>query len=98
MESTKVVFKNSVYGEVLLFSNEKQAGKMDISVSDGKLTVFHTEVNSEYEGQGFAKLLLNQLVSYAKEHQLKIVPLCPYVLLQFKRHPGEYDDVWLKEE
>jgi len=35
MENTKVVFKeNGIYGEVQLFSDDKKAGKMDISVAD----------------------------------------------------------------
>ncbi|GGG84296.1 hypothetical protein GCM10007415_16790 [Parapedobacter pyrenivorans] len=69
---------------------------MDISVSGDKLTVYHTEVDTAYEGRGFAKLLLNKLVSYARENRLMIVPLCPYVHTQFKRHPQEYADVWAK--
>ncbi|TJZ61478.1 N-acetyltransferase [Sphingobacterium olei] len=98
MENTKVVFKDdSIYGEVQLFSDDKKAGKMDISVADGKLRVYHTEVNPEHEGRGFAKLLLHQLVNYAKENNLRIIPLCPYVLAQFKRHPEDYADVWLKK-
>jgi predicted GNAT family acetyltransferase len=96
MERTEVVLAN-VRGEVQLFSDENKAGKMDISVIGNKLTVYHTEVNPEYEGRGFAKLLLEKLVSYAREHELKIVPLCPYVHAQFKRHPEEYNDVWFKE-
>lgn len=97
METTKVVLGN-VKGEVQLFSDDKKAGKMDISVIGNKLTVYHTEVDDEYAGNGFAKLLLNQLVSYARENDLKIVPLCPYVHAQFKRNPEEYNDVWLKED
>lgn len=97
METTKVVLGN-VRGEIQLFSNDKKAGKMDISVIKGKLTVYHTEVDDEYAGNGFAKLLLNQLVSYARENDLKIVPLCPYVHAQFKRNPEEYSGVWFKEE
>lgn len=96
MERTTVVLEN-VKGEVQLFSDDTKAGKMDISVIGEKLTVYHTEVNPEYEGKGFARLLLGQLVSYARENNLKIVPLCPYVHGQFKRHPEEYNDVWFKE-
>lgn len=97
MESTKVVFeKDGKKGEVQLYSDDNKAGKMDISVDNGKLRVYHTEVNPEYEGKGFAKLLLNQLVSYAIENNLRIIPLCPYVHAQFKRHPDEYANVWLK--
>ncbi|KXH85229.1 GNAT family N-acetyltransferase [Chryseobacterium kwangjuense] len=96
MERTEIVL-GKVRGEIQLFSDENKAGKMDISIIGKKLTVYHTEVNPEYEGKGFAKILLERLVSYARENDLKIVPLCPYVHLQFKRHPEEYNDVWLKE-
>lgn len=97
MERTEVVLGN-VKGEVQLFSDEKKVGKMDISVIGKKLTVYHTEVDSEYEGKGFAKILLEKLVSYAREKELMILPLCPYVHAQFKRHPEEYNDVWMREE
>lgn len=97
MERTEVVLAN-VKGEIQLFSDDQKAGKMDISVIGEKLTVYHTEVSEEYEGRGFAKILLEKLVSYARENHLKIVPLCPYVHAQFKRHPEQYNDVWLKEK
>lgn len=97
MERTEVVLGN-VRGEIQLFSDDKKAGKMDISVISDKLTVYHTEVSEEFEGRGFAKILLEKLVGYAREHHLKIVPLCPYVHAQFKRRPDEYSDVWLKEQ
>lgn len=97
MERTEIVLEGR-RGEIQLFSENHKAGKMDISVIGQKLTVYHTEVNQEYEGKGFAKILLERLVSYARENNLKIVPLCPYVHAQFKRHPEEYNDVWMKEE
>lgn len=97
MENTTIVFNDDgVYGEVQLFSDDNKAGKMDISIAHGKLRVYHTEVNPEYAGRGFSKLLLNQLGRYARENHLKTIPRCPYVLAQFKRHPDEYADVWLK--
>lgn len=97
MESTKIAFKGRAYGEVQLFTDEVKVGKMDIAITNGRLTVFHTEVDPEFEGRGFAKLLLEKLVSYAKEKELKIVPLCPYVNMQFKRHPAQYEEVWEKD-
>ena len=38
------------------------------------------------------------MVDYARKHDLKVIPLCPYVHAQFKRHPDEYADVWNKQE
>lgn len=97
MERTEIVLEGRK-GEIQLFSDEKKVGKMDISVIGEKLTVYHTEVDAEHEGKGFAKILLEKLVSYARENNLKIAPLCPYVHAQFKRHPDEYNDVWLKDQ
>jgi predicted GNAT family acetyltransferase len=94
MGKTTVVIDDSGTGELQLFENEVKAGKMNIAVSDGRLTVFHTEVAPAFEGRGFAKLLLDQLVSYARAKALNIVPLCPYVNAQFRRHPETYADVW----
>ncbi|RXM51757.1 MULTISPECIES: GNAT family N-acetyltransferase [unclassified Chryseobacterium] len=97
MERTEIVLEGRK-GEIQLFSDDRKAGKMDISVIGKKLTVYHTEVDPEFEGKGFAKILLERLVSYARENDLKILPLCPFVHAQFKRHPEEYNDVWLREE
>lgn len=98
METTKVILNEKGRGEVQLFSDDSKAGKMDISVHEPRLTVYHTEVDPQYEGRGFAKLLLEKLVSHARENNLKIVPLCPFVHAQFKRNPEDYQDIWLKKE
>ncbi len=94
METTKVTLNDANQGAVELFSDDNKAGFMEIDIKNETLTVYHTEVDPAYEGKGFARLLLNQLVSYARENQLKIVPLCPYVHLQFRKRPEEYKDVW----
>lgn len=94
MESTNVVLRKAPYGEVQLFSDGIKAGRMTMAISDDQLTVYHTEVKPEFNGHGFAKLLLDELVNYAKEHHLKIIPLCPYVHTQFRRYPEKYKEIW----
>lgn len=98
MKNTEIIFKENGFGEILLFSDEKKAGEMAISVRGQKLTVYHTEVYPEFEGNGLAAMLLDRLVGYAKENGLKILPLCPYVHAQFRRHPAQYAEVWLRRE
>ena len=67
---------------------------MEIQINKDNITAFHTEVVKEEEGKGLAKKLLDHLVDYARTHKLKVVPLCPYVYAQFKRHRSEYADLW----
>lgn len=98
MERTALVLQDNGYGEIALYSDDKKVGKMDISVKQQNqlLIAFHTEVDDAYAGRGFAKILLKAMVDYARDHQLKVRPLCPFVLAQFKRHPEAYGDLWVK--
>jgi predicted GNAT family acetyltransferase len=85
-------------GAFYLYEEGVKIGKMGVYISDGNLTVFHTEVEPEAEGKGYARQMLDAMVAYARENHLKVIPLCPYVHAQFKRHPNDYADVWTKEE
>lgn len=94
MEKMQVTINDQGTGEIELYSEDIKAGKVEISVKENLLTVYHTEVEEAYGGKGFAKLLLNELVSYASANGLQILPLCPYVYAQFKRHPVDYQGIW----
>jgi|SRR5690606_39120402 len=98
MENTKIVLNENYTGELQLFSNGQKAGLMEIAITGDVLTVYHTEVDEAYNGRGFAKLLLNDLVEYARKQHLKIQPLCAFVHAQFKRHPEQYADVWYQND
>ncbi|MGV3561443.1 GNAT family N-acetyltransferase [Larkinella arboricola] len=81
-------------GMFYIREGERTIAEMVFDKSDTALTVYHTEVVPEAEGKGIAGELLTAMVEYARQHQLKVVPLCPYVHAQFKRHPERYQDVW----
>ncbi len=72
----------------------ERLAEMAIGISGENLTVYHTEVSDKLKGQGVASKLLATMVDYARQHKLKVIALCPYVLAQFKRHPEQYADVW----
>jgi predicted GNAT family acetyltransferase len=71
---------------------------MAVAISGDDLIVYHTEVAPKAEGKGLAKNLLTEMVSYARKYGLKVVPLCPYVHAQFKRHPEDFEDIWKKSK
>jgi predicted GNAT family acetyltransferase len=80
-------------GSFFIDQEGERLAEMVISIADKNLTVYHTEVSEKLKGQGIATRLLSTMVAYAREHKLKVIPLCPYVLAQFKRHPEEYKDI-----
>ena len=55
--------------------------------ADNTITVDHTGVPREYEGRGIAAKLVNKAVADAREQGFKIIPVCSYVVAQFRRHP-----------
>lgn len=96
----EVQLKLNEKGDGTFFIEEDGAGigEMAFKIIGTKLTVFHTEVAEKAEGKGLARNMLNAMTGYAREHHLNVVPLCPYVHAQFKRHPQDYADIWLNEE
>lgn len=77
-----------------IYKDKKKIGEMIVETSGKDLIVYHTEIDVEEENNGYASQLLEHMVSYAREHHLGVAPLCPYVHVQFQRHPEKYKDIW----
>lgn len=84
-------------GAFVIEEDGVRVAEMEISITADDLIVYHTEVAEKLKGQGVATKLLAAMVDHARKHNLRVVPLCPYVHAQFKRHPEQYTDVWNKE-
>ncbi len=57
-----------------------------------KMIIDHTEVDGAYGGKGLGKQLVKAGVEYAREHHIKILPLCPFAKKVFSTTP-EFADV-----
>lgn len=98
MDEIKLKLNEKGHGAFHIMNGADRLGEMVVSVSGKMLTVYHTEVAAEYEGKGLAKKMLYAMVDHARQNGMKVIPLCPYVHAQFKRHPNEYADVWNKDQ
>ncbi|KIX90483.1 GNAT family acetyltransferase [Staphylococcus microti] len=65
--------------------NAPQAEITFIYRDDHTIDVNHTYVSPELRGGGVAKQLFNRVIEKAQREQLKIIPTCSYVKLQFDR-------------
>lgn len=59
--------------------------------ADGALDLQHTVVPPEARGGGVGDALVRSAVAYARAHDVKLIPSCPYVAAWAKRHPAEAD-------
>jgi predicted GNAT family acetyltransferase len=59
---------------------------------DGQLVILeHTEVDASLRGQGIARRLVEGAVSWAREQNIKLVPVCPFAKAVFDREPAFAD-------
>jgi len=63
--------------------------------SPDKMIIEHTEVSEELKGQNIGFQLVKTAVDFARAHNIKIIPLCPFANSVFKRKP-ELADVLAK--
>lgn len=83
------------------FVIEDASGKIIASISyqkdkDNIILANSTYVDPSLRGQGVARQLLDRLAEYARENDLKIRPLCSYVVDAFEKYDA-YQDVQLKK-
>ena len=60
--------------------------------ADARIVIEHTAVSEDLAGQGVGRELVRTAVEYAREHDLKIIPVCPFARSVFDSTP-EYQDV-----
>ena len=98
MEEITLQLNEKNHGAFFVKEGEEQLGEMVLSISDKNLTVYHTEVSPKAEGKGLAKKMLESMVDYARKNNLQVIPLCPFVRVQFERHPQQFADLWQEEK
>ena len=63
-----------------------EAGRMTyVWAGEHKFIIDHTEVNPDYGGRGIGKQLLMEAVAFARDCQVKILPLCPFAKSVFEK-------------
>ena len=64
----------------------------EYTLSDGVITLTHTEVPGELSGRGIAAELVKHALEHARSENLGVVPQCAYVAAYIRRNP-EYGDL-----
>ncbi|MVZ60931.1 GNAT family N-acetyltransferase [Sphingobacterium humi] len=77
---------NGNKGAFVAVEDGKKIGEMTYSAAGpGKIIIDHTEVDEQEKGKGIGHVLLMKAVEYARDNQVKIMPLCPFAKASFDR-------------
>lgn len=58
-----------------------------------RMIISHTEVSDVLRGKSAGKQMVTASVEYARQNNLKILPLCPFARSVFEKVPA-FADVW----
>jgi predicted GNAT family acetyltransferase len=69
-----------------------QTAFAEFRMVDHGMILPHTVVPEAFEGKGVGSALAKAALGYARDHGLKVIPLCPFIAGYIKKHP-EWNDV-----
>lgn len=87
------IFHNPERFEFVATENGERIGELAYRILDGDMYANHTWTDPRYRGRGVAKKMLDKLVAHARRHDVKIIPICPFVAEMFAVYPEKYADV-----
>lgn len=77
---------NETKGAFKAIEDGKEAGNMTYSwAGENRFIIDHTDVNPDFSGKGVGKKMVLAAVEYARENNLKIIPLCPFAKSVFDK-------------
>jgi hypothetical protein len=85
-------FDSDKKGSFKALDNETVAGELVYTwAGKDKFIIEHTEVDDLYSGKGIGKQLVMKAVEFARNKNVKIIPLCPYAKALFDKLPQIHD-------
>ncbi len=81
-------------GSFYIEGNDTRLAEMTYTMAGPELMIIdHTEVDDQLRGKNVGYQLVHTAVEYARNHQMKIIPLCPFAKSVFDKKYAEFADV-----
>ncbi len=86
--------QNGAKGSFFIRENDTILAEMTYSMAgDALMIIDHTEVSDALRGKNVGYQLVKKAVDYAREKQIRIMPLCPFAKAVFDKKHEEFSDV-----
>jgi hypothetical protein len=69
------------------------AGFAQYRTEGRRMTIYHTEVDPAFEGQGVGSQLAKAALDDVRARGLELVPRCPFIAAYIRRHSEDYLDL-----
>ncbi len=82
-------------GAFVWMEDGKRLAEMTYTVAGSRVIIDHTQVDYSLRGKGIGAKLVRAAVEWARQENVKLMPLCPYAKSVFDKTP-DYSDVLVK--
>ena len=96
MPDTTEVTRNDAALEYEIELNGTPAGLIRFTRDGDVITMVHTEVDPQFEGEGVGSELVRKALDDVRSRGERVVPSCPFVRAYIERH-GDYADLVVSE-
>ena len=86
-ESPTVVMNEAAGRFEAYLDGETAFTEYRLHATNGAMVLPHTVVPPAFEGKGVGSALAKAALGYAREHGLKVKPLCPFIARYIQKHP-----------
>jgi predicted GNAT family acetyltransferase len=80
-----------------VLSDGKLAGFAQYRLRDDRITMYHTEVDPPFEGEGLGGQLAREALDDVRSRGLLVVPVCPFIASFIRHRQDEYLDLVVPE-
>lgn len=80
----------------LIDSDENTIASLSYNIDGNIINANSTFVDPNHRSKGYAQVLVDELVAYARKENKKIVPICSYIVRLFE-NDNTYNDVYYKD-
>jgi uncharacterized protein len=91
MATAKQEVKNDSQSRQFTLDSNGKESFLKYRLSDHSIDLYSTYVPVELRGNQLGDKLVQYSIQFAREHQLKIIPTCPFVEKYFSKHPELQD-------
>lgn len=71
---------------------ESATAKIEYEIRSNELIIMHTEVSEIHKGQGIGKLLVKEVIDFARKQNLRVLPICQFAKKEIEKNE-EYQDL-----
>lgn len=72
-------------------NEEEPLANMELVYNGDEIIINHTFVSEQLRGQNVGRQLLEKVVSFAREKNKKIIPICPYAKAELNKNDHYLD-------